>query len=389
MSAVGTTRWRLARAVSSTIDLLRAPIKREVILLVRGKSSQAKFDEVLSRLTYITSYVDNAPPIKFSERASLVDLLRSSVVASSHSSAIRSVFYKIMRWVIDFDYERNPLDGWYLFRAANAIDGKPQIATNCAAKSVFEKHLELLKLRGDIPVYIFGTGPSLQSAVSRTFSDGFRVVCNTIVKDQILWHHLKPDILCAGDAIYHFGANKHAKAFRADALERLKESGGSTIFVYPASYDLVVRSEFREVKEILVPIREGGHKDFDHDLSTRFLLPSLGNVLNHLLLPVGMTLSKDVRLWGFDGRAPDDAGFWSNSENHSYPELVPFIHEAHPAFFSHMTPRGHESQYVKKVHGDDLENRLTAAESHGYKFSMLHRSWTPTLQKRFGIISEF
>jgi hypothetical protein len=31
-----------------------------------------------------------------------------------------------------------------------------------------------------------------------------------------------------------------------------------------------------------------------------------------------------------------------------------------------------------------LDDRLSEAESRGFQFRMLHRSWTPTLQKRFG-----
>ena len=41
-------------------------------------------------------------------------------------------------------------------------------------------------------------------------------------------------------------------------------------------------------------------------------------------------LSMLVRLWGFDGRAPDDKLFWSNSNKHSYPELMPELIKEHP-----------------------------------------------------------
>ena len=48
-----------------------------------------------------------------------------------------------------------------------------------------------------------------------------------------------------------------------------------------------------------------------------------------------------------------------------------------------MTPAGNEIQYVNEVHGDWLDDRLTEAEERGFSFQMLHRSWTPTLQKRY------
>ena len=111
-------------------------------------------------------------------------------------------------------------------------------------------------------------------------------------------------------------------------------------------------------------------------------MPSLGNVLNILLLPLACTVSTSVRLWGFDGRAPDDKLFWSNSSKHSYPELMPELVEEHPAFFAAFVPKNRESDYVKSVHGDELDKCLVAAERDGYQFVMMHFSWTETLNKR-------
>ncbi len=373
----------IIRIFSTSLDIIRTPVKNGKVLLVCDKSNQSKIDEVKSRIEFIVSYIDEPILIETSERASLFDLFRFSVVCSSDSSAVPQFFYKLFKWVVDLDYEINPADGWYLHRVGMALRKQAQRDATMSGKKNFAKHIRNLKNTGKRHAYLFGTGKSLALAIDRSFSDGFVIVCNTIVKDEQLWRHLKPDVFCAGDAIYHFGDNDHARAFRADALLRLKESNGSTIFVYPADFDLIVRSEFQEIAPTLVPIKVGVHEDFKANLSTRFWLPNLGNVLNQLLIPMGMTLSKDLRLWGFDGRAPEDSGFWNNSSSHAYPELVQSIREAHPAFFSFLTPKGNESQYVESVHGDALEKRLLAAELRGFRFSMLHQSWTETLQKRF------
>jgi hypothetical protein len=252
-----------------------------------------------------------------------------------------------------------------------------------AAHRALIRHVKTLTANGPKPAYIFGTGPSLQLARERSFTDGVTVVCNTIVRDPELWHHLAPAFLTAGDAIYHFGHTPHARAFRADALRRLQESDGRTLFVYPNMFDVIVRSEFKDVEPLLVPVPWGNHTDLTVDLTKTFGMPRLQNVLNNLLLPVGCTLSTDVRLWGFDGRAPSDSGFWGNSDRHAYPELMQSIRDAHPAFFSTLTPKGNEVKYVQQVHGDLLDKRLTEAEGRGFTFRMLHHSWTPTLQKRY------
>jgi hypothetical protein len=236
---------------------------------------------------------------------------------------------------------------------------------------------------GKEKVYVFGTGPSLDAAIGRDFSDGHVVVCNTIGRDPALWHHLKPDFVAAGDAIYHFGHTAHARAFRADLQKRLLESAGRTWFVYPELFDAIVRKEFRDLQDILIPIPSGKHEDIHVNLCDRFELPSgLGNVLNVLLLPLACTLSKSIWLWGFDGRAPDDKLFWSNSTRHAYPELMKELLDDHPAFFEKMVPRGNEGSYVKRVHGDALDERLVRAEAAGYQFVMMHFSWTETLNKR-------
>ncbi|WP_164478462.1 hypothetical protein [Mycolicibacterium stellerae] len=266
---------------------------------------------------------------------------------------------------------------------AAAISGGVPRREAATARKTFVSHVQGLKADGPRPVYVFGTGPSLGSAVEHSFDDGTVVVCNTIVRDPELWHHLAPAFLTAGDAIYHFGHTPHARAFRADALRRLKESDGRTLFVYPATFDVVVRSEFEAVESLLVPIPWGEHTDITVDLTKHFVLPAVGNVLNALLLPLACTLSQDVRLWGFDGRAPTDTGFWANSGRHTYPELMQSIRDSHPAFFADRIPKGDEIRYVKEVHGDWLETRLSEAEERSFQFRMLHQSWTPTLQKRY------
>jgi hypothetical protein len=89
-----------------------------------------------------------------------------------------------------------------------------------------------------------------------------------------------------------------------------------------------------------------------------------------------------VKLWGFDGRAPDDKSFWANSNKQSYPELMDGLRAEHPAFFSTLVPAGRETEYVKNVHGDALERRLQRAEANGFQFVMMHFSWTETLNRR-------
>jgi hypothetical protein len=229
--------------------------------------------------------------------------------------------------------------------------------------------------------YVFGTGASLERAGARNWSDGYRIVCNTIVRDAALWHHIKPHIIVAGDAIYHFGHTAFAHAFRRDLEARMYES--DTLFVYPAIFDPVVRAQLApEIHARCIPMPLGGGKRVHSDLTETFELPAFGNVLLLLLLPLACTLSRTVCLWGFDGRAPTDKYFWTNSSQHTYGEHFNTLLEAHPAFFDHYVPKSDPNKYVRTVHGDVLETGLQAAEAEGWEFRMLHESWTGALAKR-------
>jgi len=342
--------------------------------------------EVEARLRFLLTHVDNTLEIRSVQWAPPLAYIRNTAVVAADATAVPEFARRHLEWVADLDYETNPRDGGALMDLGVEITRMtrgPRRKSIENARQIFVDHVNRLILDGPRPVYVFGTGPSLQLAGERSFADGTAIVCNTIVRDPGLWHHLAPAFLTASDAIYHFDHTPHARAFRADALRRLQESNGRTLFVYPAQFDVIVRSEFREVLSLLVPIPYGEHTDITVDLTQRFCLPRIGNILNVLLLPLACTLGSDVRLWGFDGRAPSDSGFWSNSGRQAYPELMQSIRDAHPAFFAENIPEGNEVQYVKHVHGDLLDFRLAEAERRGFQFRMLHPSWTPTLQKRF------
>jgi hypothetical protein len=282
-----------------------------------------------------------------------------------------------------FDINRHqcPLEGWNWIDAASYVVGHE--CDPGASRLRFIALVERLHAQSQEPrpCYVFGTGPSLAKAMDRDWSDGIRVVCNTIVRDEELWNHLAPHVIVAGDGIYHFGFTDFAKAFRRDLKLRLK-AAPNTVFLYPMQFDVIVRREMPELADQLVPIPVGQHTAVHQSMAETFALPALGNILNLLLLPVGCNLSKVVGLWGFDGRAPDDKLFWSNSSKHSYTELLPLLQAAHPGFFDHNVPKNDPEKYIRSVHGDVLERCLSDAEAQGWTFKMLHHSWTPTLAKR-------
>lgn len=378
--------WRL---LNDVLDRVKASLRRpNIVLLVTGQAPEVKIAEVQARLQFLFAHLRCIPEFRRTRSVPLTAYFWSTGIAAVDAAAVPATVRRHMRRVVDLDYEANPYDGWALLDFGAAVARGALDTSIAAGRETFGSRVREINRRGPRPAYLFGTGPSLRLAGERSFSDGTTIVCNTIVRDADLWHELKPAFFTAGDAIYHFGHTDHARAFRADALRRLRESEGRTLFVYPAPFDVIVRSEFSDVEEVLVPIPWGEHTDITVDLVRNYTLPQLGNVLNALLLPLGCTLSTDIRLWGFDGRAPTDSGFWSNSPRHAYPEHMASLRDSHPGFFAELVPPGNEIRYVNEVHGDWLDERLAEAEVRGLSFEMLHPSWTSTLQKRYGGIDE-
>jgi len=363
------------RPVQAAGDLL-AGGNRTIVLVPPEQDAKAR-ERLLERLEF---YGGLSPEqVEFTTELTPGMLLSSRRIARANAAAGPTSVLDWRRGTFNVDGEANPNDGWAWWEFARFGTRPSQVEVSAAARL----RAEIVRLRelGLGKAYLFGTGVSLEKAGERDWSDGYRIACNTIVRDRELWHHIDPHFLVAGDAIYHFGDSAFARAFRADLKLRLAE--GRTFFVYPALFTQLVERELGEFADRLVPAPIGMHQRINVDLSREFALPQVGNVLNLLLLPLGCTLSQDVYLWGFDGRAPDDKLFWSNSAKHSYPELMPTLLERHPAFFRHYVPVEKPSTYVQNVHGDALDAALQAAEAQGWSFTMMHKSWTPTLQKRF------
>lgn len=349
--------------------------KDENIHLVSRTITSEQLQDIQARLNY---YVPGRTLKTHSHLPLFAALSSQPVLAFGEYSLLTKKYGYYRGGIFDIDHLKNHLAGWAWFHLAEyCAKEKTDISVSFQR---FKNVIDLLRKQRLEKVYVFGTGPSLSKAGEMDWSDGYRIVCNTIVRDQELWHKINPNFIVAGDAIYHFSDTKMARAFRTDLSLRMSET--DTYFVFPAIFNSIVRCEMQEYADRLIPIPEGSHTNINVDLCQDFNLPKLGNVLPCLLLPLGCTISKAVFLWGFDGRAPADQLFWANSAKHSYPEFLPELQEKFPAFFDHFVPADNPSQYVRNVHGDVLEDCLQSAEKEGWCFEMMHKSWTPTLQKR-------
>jgi hypothetical protein len=347
----------------------------EILFLEPNSVHSDKVQEIKRRLNYFLG-IDE---IKFVKRLRFADYLNFKLLVFFDGNQYSRVLKIKKNEVFNLDFESNYLDGWDYHYLLTKIDSSRYLTgIEFGRESLHRLILTLPSIH--IRSYIFGTGPSLANASNKDFSDGIRIVSNTIVKDAETWEHINPHFIVAGDAIYHFGIGKFAQKFRADLKLRLQET--NTYFVFPAQFYAFCSNEFHDFKERLIPIPIGSKTSIHHSLLREFSLPIHGNALLLLLLPLGCNFAKEVCLWGFDGRAPDDKLFWSNSSKHFYTDDVDELRILHPKFFAHLVPKSSPELYARMVHGDVLEDALTKAEVDGFTFCMLHNTYTDTLKRR-------
>jgi hypothetical protein len=353
------------------------------ILINKNENSIELQTELLNRFNFYFKDFYIKPIIKVVSKFNLftyffkkkIKLIYGFEISISSKNIIeKSLFF-------DIDFKKNFEDGWNWHKALNKIS----FSDSELSDELFQSKKRFLSYFKNLTkkekAYILGTGPSLANAIDLNWDDGYKIVCNTIVKDEKLWNHIDPDYIVAGDAIYHFGDNGFAISFIKDLKSRLLES--KTMFIYPVLYHSFVSKQLPDLKDRLIPIPSEFINYNLKGLFDNFVLPSNnGNVLNILLLPLATSISKSVFLFGFDGRAPSDKLFWSNSKNHSYSDKLQEIIDKHPKFFEVHVPQGKESDYVQKVHGEHLDNILIQFENQGWNFTMMHKTWTETLAKR-------
>jgi hypothetical protein len=281
------------------------------------------------------------------------------------------------------DFENNPFEGWEWFRLMSdlELDYVNELIEN--GRRIFLQYVDFLfKRKNKNKVYIFGTGPSLDKAFNYDFSDGYTIACNTIVKNKNLFNKIKPDFLVATDAIFHFDNNLYANKFREDLKKRLKENKDFKFVFGNIFYPVAIRYFF-DYKDRLIGISMKNNIDFNNDLINNYFFPNQGNVLTMVLLPLAATLSKNIFLFGFDGRKKEDKLFWKHAKSASYDNYIRDIIKKHPAFFNHQVPKNNEFKYINENLADKLETFLKNLEEKGYHIVMMHKSYLEPLNKRY------
>jgi hypothetical protein len=256
--------------------------------------------------------------------------------------------------------------------------------------------------------YVFGTGPSLEAhAMDFDYSDGFRVVCNSIVKNKTLLNYIKPQLLVFGDAQHHMSPCRYAATFRQAAIEAVNEL---QCYILTEDYHLpLLLAHYPELKDKIIGIEAPGvwklslyeiimmvlhnpHKIpwFDkipgHDEEYNFPTPDkfyvrlTGSVLPSFMIPIVSSICKDIYILGADGRdpkgrKPDGTFIWGYSPSCQFNEQTAF--DTHPSYFR-------DRPYTEDfdIYCENFEGLIHYGESLGRKYYSLAPSYIPVLAQR-------
>ncbi len=211
--------------------------------------------------------------------------------------------------------------------------------------------------------YVFGTGPSLDLAEEFDYSDGFNLVCNSIVKNKDLLEQIKPHLLVFGDPQFHMSLCKYADIFRKNVLDAVDNYGCYILtehyhmpFLlthYPELCDKLIGIEAPGVWEMSIgEIAEmvlkrphkipwfdkipGHNEKYNFPSLEKFYVRLTGSVLPSFMIPVASYVCDTIYIIGADGRdpkgrKPDNTYVWSYS---SAAQFEDFMQSApYPLFF--------------------------------------------------------
>ncbi len=221
--------------------------------------------------------------------------------------------------------------------------------------------------------YIFGTGPSIENAYGFDFSNGFNIVCNSIVKNKGLLRKINPDLLVFADPVFHFSPCEYAQKFREDVLETVSEFDCYCLtlnFTVP-----LMLAHYPELRDRIIGIPINSRMNFP-DLEN-FYVKSSSNILTLFMIPVASSICNDINILGCDGRQKGETYFWKHNNDTQYNDLMKTVFDMHPSFFR---DRVYEDYY--KEHCEYLQLLIEYGESLGKKYRCLTPTYIPALKER-------
>lgn len=279
--------------------------------------------------------------------------------------------YRLDRTLFSIDWQGIRLGAARLADAARIVGQGRQFDRSQAA--AFSRLAERL---GRAPfAYLVGTGPSARRALDHDLSDGVRIVCNTVVLDDELMAHVRPDILAFADPIFHFGPSTYAQRFQ-EAVVAQAAKHEFAIVTTERNVPLL-RAHAPEIAERVIGLRQGNASWPDNlDLRAHPAVRPYPNVLTMLMLPVAATMARQIALIGFDGRDPRDDYFWRHGSTVQLDQELKDIRLVHPGFFD-LDYANYYDEHIAAT-----ERLFASLEERGTGIRPMTESYIPALRRR-------
>lgn len=297
------------------------------------------------------------PGVPSKRLAALLELMgkRVSYIATEDTDGREYAVYASLLWNMLSDQERQ--------QVKNRSRGR------------FNQYAEQIRQQELKKAYAFGNGPSLEKAYEFDFSDGVRIMANSVVKDAALLDHVKPHFLVAGDPVNHFGASTYAAEYRADLLKVLDSRDLRAVL--PDFQGFIVLANHPEYAEkiFIVPMI---NKVPNYNVLKNYWIPMMWSVLNALMLPLAATFADDIYVLGIDGKSKkrDNEDFWAHATTIQYD--VNLAHQCHPTFDQH---RQAHPEY-ERVQIDLAHTIILGEGQHGKRYQTLWPSNMTVLEGR-------
>jgi len=228
---------------------------------------------------------------------------------------------------------QNQFEANQIMKISNILLGKNQKKDNYTKLINLLKKLKNQEYKS---IYVFGSGPSLQNFDTNTinYEESCSIICNSVVKNLDLLKKINPKIIVATDTVFHAGYSKYAQEFRQAVVNAMDLIDDLFFLVPLRDYMLYIKNLPKRFNSRIIGIKGKKIQKYNLDLLKKQYLKSTSNVLTFFLLPIAASLSKQIKIVGFDGKAPEDQNiFWQYDKKSQFLETINYTKEAHPAFY--------------------------------------------------------
>ncbi|MEJ7783664.1 MAG: hypothetical protein WKF96_02600 [Solirubrobacteraceae bacterium] len=225
--------------------------------------------------------------------------------------------------------------------------------------------------------FVLATGPSAGLVDPANVSAEVRITCNSAVRDLDLLRALRPNVICFGDPVFHYGPSRYAAAFRRDLLRAVEET--DALLVTFELWAGLLLAHFPQLRDRLIVLRvRKGTPPWSWPRPERMEVRMTANILTNAMLPIGFALADQLEIAGCDGRQPTERYFWHHNNRTQYSdELMGTAFATHPAFF-----RDQDYADYYQAHCQQLEALLSAGEAAGKRVRGVTPSFIPALTRR-------